>query len=114
MISSKNVIALLLGASHASNTADETYTNTLASCLDFAAQFDNTCDDLTTKKSFSAVDSETVTCSSVGQCPVGGSENGDNCSWERKLCVSCYEDSDSIVKVRAQTNGLPNHCYNSP
>ena len=65
MISSKNVITLLLGISHASNTADETYTNTLASCLDFAAKFDNTCSELTTKKSFSAIGSETVTCPRV-------------------------------------------------
>jgi len=50
MLSSKNIIALFLGTFQvtASNTADEAYTNTLASCLLFAAEFENTCTDLTT------------------------------------------------------------------
>jgi len=50
MTTSKNVIALLLGASSvtASSTADESYENTLTSCRTFAGKFENTCTDQTT------------------------------------------------------------------
>ena len=70
MSSSKNIIALFLGASQvtASNTADETYTNTLASCRLFAAEFENTCSDLTTSQDFSSLATADVTCSNVGAC----------------------------------------------
>ena len=50
------------------------------------------------------------------RCPNGsGTESFDEsspCSWTRKLCVSCFEQG-GVVKVKVQTNGLPNHCINS-
>jgi len=51
---------------NASATADETFDDTLASCLLFAATFDNTCSDLTVKNAFSAIGSEDVECPNVG------------------------------------------------
>merc|ERR1712046_439386 len=52
-------------------------------------------------------------CTSVGNCPDVGTESGSDCSWDRILCVSCFEDS-GVVRIKAQSNGLPNHCYKSP
>jgi len=34
------------------------------------------------------------------------------CTFTRKLCVSCSETL-GIVRVKVQSNGLPNHCFNS-
>ena len=31
------------------------------------------------------------------------------CEWERKLCVTCKE-VNGTVKIRLQTNNLPDHC----
>ena len=36
-----------------------------------------------------------------------------SCVFTRKLCVSCREDADGTVKVKVQSNALPNHCMNS-
>ena len=38
--------------------------------------------------------------------------NGSPCTWKRALCVTCRSDSGT-VKIRVQTNNLPNHCINS-
>ena len=102
MFTSKKVIALLLGSSKvsASNTADETYTNTLQSCRDFAAQFDNTCTDLTTSQDFASLPTKSITCENIGACPTSGTTSGNSCTWSRKLCVSCFEEGGK-VKVRA-------------
>ena len=35
------------------------------------------------------------------------------CVYTRKLCVSCREDENGVVKVKVQGNALPNHCMNS-
>ena len=32
------------------------------------------------------------------------------CTWARKLCVTCSQDINGDVYIRAQTNGMPNHC----
>lgn len=55
--------------------------------------------------------SASVTCADVGAC--AGTESGSNCTWNRKLCVSC-RDASGTVKIRVQTNGLPSHCYKTP
>jgi len=56
-----------------------------------------------------------VTCKTT-KCPTGTGFSGNEaaCSWTRKLCVTCLTGADSKVKVRVQTNNLPNHCFNSP
>lgn len=35
--------------------------------------------------------------------------DGKPCSWKRRLTAACFEQ-DSTVKIRIQTNSLPNHC----
>ena len=98
----------LFGATSASSSADENWDGTLASCQDYASKFDNTCSSVT---SFNSLPSSSVTCSNVGVC--AGSESNGSCTWDRKLCVTCRDDGGT-VKIRVQTNGLPNHCYKSP
>lgn len=102
----------LIGAVDASHTStpteDESWTNTLESCQYFAWNFESTCDSAGNLNSMRSV---TVTCDDVEAC--AGTESGRSCSWERKLCVTCRDDGGTI-KIRAQTNGLPNHCYRSP
>ena len=79
-------------------------------------KFDNTCEALSA--SLAAVPSIEVKCSGYfGECPEGGtvSEVSDElkvCSFYRKLCVSCYDES-GVVKIRTQSNGLPSTCYQS-
>jgi hypothetical protein len=53
--------------------------------------------------------SAAVTCSNDYDLCAGTESNG-SCTWDRKLCVTCRDDSGTI-KIRVQTNGLPNHCY---
>ena len=103
------VVLALFGIVDASSTADETWDDTLASCQDYASKFDNTC---SSAADFSSVPTSSVTCTnSYGVC--AGSESSGSCTWDRKLCVTCRNDSGT-VKIRVQTNGLPNHCYKSP
>jgi hypothetical protein len=47
-------------------------------------------------------------------CPSSGSKSGTTCTFFRKLCVTCVQDASGVVTIRAQTNGLPNHCFFSP
>lgn len=39
-----------------------------------------------------------------------GTLTGTNCTWQRKLCVTC-RIKNKITYIRVQSNGLPNHCY---
>jgi hypothetical protein len=41
-------------------------------------------------------------------CPDSG--KGPNCSWKRKLCVTCSTSGGSTY-IRVQTNSMPDHCY---
>lgn len=104
----------LLGSSfvNASATADESFDNTLASCRSFASKFANTCTDQTTSQAFASIATETMTCDmgTMGTCPTHGTLTGTSCSFTRKLCVSCFEEN-SVVRVRAQSNGMPSHCF---
>lgn len=48
----------------------------------------------------------------IATCPDTSGTTAPNCSWNRKLCVSCSTNStDGYVYIRVQTNNLPNHCY---
>lgn len=99
----------LFGAAYASSTADESWDDSLSSCQDYASKFDNTCSSAT---ALSSMTSASVTCSNnYGVC--AGTESNGSCTWNRKLCVTCRSDQGT-VKIRVQTNGLPNHCYKSP
>lgn len=109
----------LLVAVDASADADEYFYNGMASCESFASNFENTC---TEAGPLSSMPSASVTCQNYtnygtymsNKCAgtVSGTDD-ENCTWERKLCVTCRNDGGSI-KIRVQTNGLPSHCYRSP
>lgn len=84
----------LIGAVDASATADDNYTDSLADCQAFAGKFENTC---SAAGAFTYMMSASVTCANVEAC--AGTESGSNCTWERKLCVTCRDDSGT-VKIR--------------
>ena len=91
------------------------YAQTLADCKAVASQFRNTCTqtpDLAAD--WTSFAGKTVTCTGMEVCPSGGG-TAPNCSWSRKLCVSCSTDSiSSKVYMRVQTNGFPDHCISGP
>eukprot|EP01062_Namystynia_karyoxenos_P081500 TRINITY_DN8978_c0_g2_i1.p1 TRINITY_DN8978_c0_g2~~TRINITY_DN8978_c0_g2_i1.p1 ORF type:complete len:1061 (+),score=245.94 TRINITY_DN8978_c0_g2_i1:84-3185(+) len=86
---------------------------TLAECKAIASLFRNTCSSApdSPASSVGAMTSSPVSCDNVGMC--AGTTSGSTCTWQRKLCVSCSE-SGGTVRIRVQTNGLPDHCYTSP
>ena len=107
MISRTSLTVLLLLLGTAKST---TYPATLAGCNAFAALFDNTCTGGVAAASINALTGETVTCThDVGYCVAGTT---GSCAWERKLCVTCTEETSKIY-IRLQTNLLPNHCYSA-
>lgn len=89
----------------------------LQQCWGVAAAFRNTCSSapVSPAATVSSMDGEDVTCSGVGMCPAGGvADPGSGaCTWTRRLCVSCHDDAGT-VRIRVQTNGLPDVCYSSP
>lgn len=103
---------------------------TLEGCWAAAELFDNTCNITEgAATSVSAMHGANMTCSNTGTCPSNGWENvtinftnstgnfsrvEQRCNWVRKLCVTCRMDNFGQVYVRAQTNSLPNHCFQSP
>uniref|UniRef100_A0A7S1G3J0 YHYH domain-containing protein n=1 Tax=Bicosoecida sp. CB-2014 TaxID=1486930 RepID=A0A7S1G3J0_9STRA len=96
--------------------AEATGPSKLQRCWTLAAQFRNTCPGAPVSAAVSVADmtGTQVTCSGVGECPVGGVVGDDgSCSWWRRLCVTCRDDAGT-VRVRVQSNGLPDHCFGSP
>jgi len=86
---------LTLSAVNAGVYHDENYDDTLASCLEFADQFDNTCSDLENPVEYNSVEtaqfSFDLTKSRPEACPANGSVEGDICTWTRLLCVTCQD-----------------------
>ena len=87
-----------------SNTEDENYNSTLASCLEFAAKFDNTCESQSDHGDFASIPSIEVKCGGYfGECPEQGTVSGESgseiCSFQRKLCISCYDDN-GVTKIK--------------
>lgn len=94
--------------------------DTLAGCLKFAAQFDNTCTDTSNPPaSVADVPTATMTCPyTTGQgevegCPAHGSYTSTTCTYTRKLCISCKEEN-SKVYITTQANNMPSHCFHAP
>ena len=83
-------------------------------CYQVASQFANSCPSApySPASSVESMTGRSVTCSNVGVC--AGTPNGNTCTWQQKLCVSCREDSLGRTLIRVQTNGLPLHCYSTP
>lgn len=107
-------IALLLNEIQASTTADDSYATTLAGCNSFAATFANTCTGGVAAASTAAVTGVSKTCAvGTNMCTNQAATSGGNCVFTRKLCVTCLS-VNNVVQIRVQTNGLPNHCFQSP
>jgi len=89
---------------------------TLQDCLSVAAMFDNTCSSTSTPITFAEHAGSSMSCVGEMYCPGSTGKynfNASNpCKFTRKLCVTCREES-GVVKIRVQTNGLPNHCFQS-
>ena len=86
----------------------------LQDCLKTASLFKNTCNDLNQAIEFDSHVGEIVSCTGRLKCP--GYEtfksftDQEPCTWQRKLCVSCFEEEDGDVKMRVQSNTLPDGC----
>lgn len=90
----------------------QAYDQSLENCKAVAAEFRNTCahgDYDTPAASVGTMASETVECEIISKCISAGTSNGSTCTWERKLCVTCYDDN-GVTKIRVQSNNLPDHC----
>ena len=99
-----------------SGSAAVVYDQSLSACKAVASQFRNTCshgDYDTPATSVGAMESQPVQCEFDVGCIKNGTLNGRTCSWERKLCVTCFVDEDKMTKIRVQTNDLPDHCIGS-
>ena len=108
-------VALLLNEIQASTTADDSYATTLAGCNSFAATFANTCTGGVAAASTAAVTGVSKTCAvGTNMCTNQAATSGGNCVFTRRLCVTCATAANNVVQIRVQTNGLPNHCFQSP
>ena len=82
-----------LSTSMASKTKDESYSDSLKDCVEFANKFDNTCDSLTRPVMYHQVPTKKITAKNVGACAglSEGSGKDSSCTWERKLCITCFK-----------------------
>jgi len=99
------------------------YDQSLGDCKTVAAHFANTCshgDYDTPATSVAAMSATNYSCLNTPSTPSGtkcipGGEleaDGTTCTWPRRLCVTCRNDS-GVTKIRVQTNNLPDHCVKS-
>lgn len=102
--------------------ADETFVPGLAGCRTFASKFANTCANQADQIAFADIPKVAYSCTGQWEEELSresdgnncaGTVSGDTCTWERQVCVTCYDDG-GVTKIHVQTNGLPNHCYFSP
>ena len=96
-------------------TQTEFISGSLAECQAVAGTFLETCSENggTTAPTFAAMATSSVTCEdNYGGLCIGTKDADDICTWERKLCVTCFKDAATgYVKIRVQTNSFPDHCY---
>ena len=98
--------AMLLSAANA-------YDTTLSDCESFAAQFNGTCGGEDEGDAYPDDQSSwgtgvDITCTGDTVNCLGSDTN--SCTVTRKNCVTCRQSS-SLVYIRFQSNGMPNHCY---
>ena len=76
----------------------------LADCEAYASMFDNTCTSTSTPVDMATHVGKEVSCTGEMRCPGSSSltlyTDGNPCTWNRKLCVTCSEDIDGKVSVR--------------
>ena len=89
-------IFLFVALASCSDTQDDSLTNSYEDCLKFATNFHNTCQDTAIAPEFDSIPTETITCDTSESlyCPTNGSRNKKSeCSFTRKLCVTCRNDN---------------------
>lgn len=93
-------------------SANFQFDNSLESCQSFANIFWTTCGVSEDPPSLADMLYAEMTCTGVGKCGSTSTYDSstDECTWQRKLCVTCTE-TRSQVYIRVQTNGMPMHCY---
>ncbi len=57
--------------------------------------------------------SETISCVNTGPFCVSSGQRVKNneCTYARKLCVTCTKPDVGAVKIRVMGNGLPKNCF---
>jgi len=120
----RNLMSIIVLALAISQAEAALPTTDLAGCQAFAKTFDNTCgkdgsgnpEPVANYKSWDAGDKASMSCTGDIRCPGGSGSStytsGSPCTFERALCVSCRDDG-GVVKIKVQTNSLPNHCFTS-
>ncbi|CDW76269.1 UNKNOWN [Stylonychia lemnae] len=83
---------------------------TVFGCYETALAFKNTCNGAPYyAEDWNTFVTRDVTCNQMQICPVGSTGTAPNCTWKRKLCVTCSQQ-DGQLFMRIQSNGLPDHC----
>lgn len=116
------ILALILKVVSASRTANENYSTDEWGCNRFARQFPNTCQYPDTFDAKNQMDFDQVPvledkrCRDIDLPKCKGRMMEGWCRLRRKLCVMCFKetrDGRQVVRLRVQTNTIPNHCYQS-
>ena len=67
-------------------------------------------------KTWDATNTLEVKCIGNIRCPGTTTSatytTGNECKFNHRLCVTC-RDVGGVVKIKVQSNGLPNHCFTS-
>lgn len=82
-----------------------------ATCLSVASKFATTVSNGPVAN-ITATAGINVSCSQLNATFCPGSIINGICVWQRKLVVTCI--NNSTVRIRVQSNGLPGRCMNSP
>ena len=113
MMPSFQLILRLLLALLLTTEEVKAYVQSLEDCRVVASHFRNTCSADIASSNVESTPGETFTCSNKSRCIEGGTLSGTDCSWTRKLCVTCRVDDNGVTMIRVQTNNLPDHCVAS-
>ena len=81
-------------------------------CLSVASKFATTVSNGPVAN-ITATTGVTVTCSQLSGTACPGSMTNGVCTWQRKLAITCI-NSNSAVRIRVQSNGLPGRCMSVP
>ena len=120
MVRTRNtsILNVILSATTLPLASSFYFGNSMAECERFALQFKNTCDtSLGKPANVASIPGQVVTCADTGDyCIDSGNfdPSTSECSWNRKLCVTCESSGTSRVKINVQSNGLPAECFYAP
>ena len=117
MFSRLKIAALLLAVTHGSKTADDTFAGDYYACSKFTENFPNTCPrqtDWEKTTNFDDIPLADKVCQNIEGIKCVGIQQNNACVLKRQLCVQCYvfnENGKQKVRIRVQSNSVPNHCY---